>query len=102
MISEEQWENWEQNQQVEIVGSQGNRYRLVNGSAGNVTSFDDEGDIARYCAHPRLHDEQGRYHPNEDVIAAQILVLKTDEQHFLDTANVHYRFRFVDNEDMAA
>lgn len=97
VLTEEQWRDWETLEQFTVVGSHGGRYRIMSGSVGNVYWFDDNGDIARYCAHPQLVDAEGRNLPNEDVLAAQTLALMTDEAQFIRTANVHHRYRPIEN-----
>lgn len=103
VLSEEQWNDWLESQQIELVGSEGNQYRLTPGTNGNITMFDDEGDIERICAHPLLYDDRTQHQlPEEDVLAAQVLALKTDENHFRGIANIHRRYRDVDTQLIAA
>lgn len=101
ILSQEQWETWEAEQFIEVQGSEGNWFRLRPGSNGNITVFDDDGDIERICAHPNLYDDHNDPLPNEDVLVGQILALRTDENNFRRIANVHRRFR-VDIDELSA
>jgi hypothetical protein len=58
------------------------RYRIKKGWGGNVERLDHKGHvIERYCIHPR------EWVPDEDNMIAQKLMLLTDEERFLKTAN---------------
>lgn len=68
----------------DVVGADGNSYRIHRGTSGNVQWIDDEGDrLASYCAHP-----QG-YLPEADVHVAQMLALQADPDAFFAQANIH-------------
>jgi len=56
-------------------------YRINKGRAGNVYLVEKGKTIYRYCAHPR------EYSPEQDAMLAQLLMLRTDEERFLRTAN---------------
>lgn len=60
------------------------RYRIHKGRSGNVELLAPDGTpLRRYCAHPLL------YVPDEDTMLSQKLMLESDEEQFLRTANVH-------------
>jgi hypothetical protein len=64
-----------------IVGQNRRRYRIHHGTHGNVRLLDDTGrEVVRYCAQPD-------YVPTEDAMAAQKLMLESDEDAFLRVAN---------------
>ena len=102
VLSQEQWDTWEAGHFIEVQGSEGNWFRLIPGYSGNITVFDEQGDIERICAHPNLYDRRGDPLPNEDVLAAQILALKTNEINFRRIANVHRRFRAETDDELTA
>lgn len=56
-------------------------YRIKKGRTGNVELIDGGKAKYRYCAHP------DKWTPDQDVMLSQLLMLKTDEQRFLNTAN---------------
>ena len=56
-------------------------YRIKKGRSGNVFLVKDGKEVARYCAHPK------DWTPDQDVMISQLLMLKTDEKRFLQTAN---------------
>lgn len=76
---------------IRITGSSGGRYEIrQSGYEGNVAQLDEMNEeVTRLCAHPRVRVEGGRL-PTGDAWVGQILALKTDEEHFLATANVHW------------
>lgn len=79
----------QQREYIQVTGSAGGEYRVsTDHYEGNVTLQSADGDI-RLCAHPRMHDEQGRRIPLYDVVLVQLLMLTTDEPRFLDIANVY-------------
>ena len=56
-------------------------YRIKKGRSGNVFLVKDGKEVARYCAHPK------DWTPDQDVMISQLLMLKTNEKRFLQTAN---------------
>lgn len=56
-------------------------YRIKKGRSGNVELVENGQSKYRYCAHPLI------WTPDQDVMLSQLLMLKTDEQRFLKTAN---------------
>jgi hypothetical protein len=57
-------------------------YRIKKGRAGNVMQLDENGKPKfKYCIHPI------EWVPDQDTMLTQFLLLMTDEQHFLKTAN---------------
>lgn len=70
---------------LEITSRDGSRkrYRIHKGRSGNVELLGPDGvPIRKYCVHPHL------YVPDEDTMVAQKLMLETDEERFLKTANM--------------
>lgn len=59
----------------------GRLYRINKGRAGNVELIEAGAPKYRYCIHPR------DYTPAPDAMLAQLLMLETDEDRFLKTAN---------------
>jgi hypothetical protein len=56
-------------------------YRINKGRAGNVFLVEKGITKYKYCAHP---DD---YTPEQDAMLAQLLMLRTDEERFIKTAN---------------
>jgi hypothetical protein len=56
-------------------------YRINKGRAGNVYLIEGGKTKYKYCAHPSA------YTPEQDAMLAQLLMLKTDEERFIKTAN---------------
>jgi hypothetical protein len=73
-----------------VLGSRGGLFRIQRGWAGNVKLLDihTKEQIATLCVHPRGCGEGGI--PDPDVMLAQKLMIMTNEDHFLDLANVHW------------
>lgn len=70
---------------LEIQAKDGARriYRIHKGRSMNVDLLGANGKpVRKFCAHP------GLYVPDEDTMVAQKLMLETDEEQFLRTANV--------------
>lgn len=69
---------------VEVIGLNGaiRRYRIERGRSGNVKQVDEQGRVLkRLCLHPIESV------PDADTMLAQKLLLETDEEQFLQTAN---------------
>lgn len=72
----------------EVCSDRGRRWRIrMQGIVGNVDLMPEVGSerLASYCAH-----SPGDL-PSSDHFLAQKLVLETDEQSFLNVANIHWR-----------
>lgn len=67
----------------EIEAPSGRRYRLLQGSHGNVRVIDRGAEIERLCIAPAAYDL-----PFEDVMLAQKLAIETDEPSFRRIANI--------------
>lgn len=81
-LDEEQQASYRQDLCFETVGSNGTRYRIEWGHAGNVLALDRGGrPWRRYCCHPSGY-------ANEDTLLTQKLLLETDENRFLAIANI--------------
>jgi hypothetical protein len=86
-LTPEQRAEYEAHDHFVCTGSEGNRYRIERGSAGNVVYLDERGEAAgRLCAHPSMSEH---WLPDADVALAQMLALMTDEPNFVRIANVH-------------
>lgn len=93
VLDPEQWESWQREQRFELITQSGQRYRIRRGVSGNVRLIEDGEEREALCAHPPtvVLDEEGRYvgtMPTEDVVIAQVLALRTDEEAFRRTANI--------------
>lgn len=81
-LDEEQEASYRENLYFETVGSNGTRYRIEWGYAGNVLALNESGrPWRRYCCHPSGY-------ANEDTLLTQKLLLETDEDSFLAIANI--------------
>lgn len=88
LLSPQQRESYERNEQFDVVGSLGNLYRIRRGSMGNIDWLTPDGKVqGTLCAHPSMREA---YLPLPDVAAAQLLALTTDEAAFVRLANVHW------------
>lgn len=86
-LTPEQRTEYEAHDHFVCTGSEGNRYRIERGSAGNVVYLDERGEAAgRLCAHPSMSEH---WLPDQDVALAQMLALMTNERNFVRIANVH-------------
>lgn len=82
LLSPEQVEEYGRSRAFHVVGSDGVRYRVKKGWAGNVEELDQEGRaVARLCIHPQV------IVPEEDNLAAQKLLLEADAGEFRRIAN---------------
>jgi hypothetical protein len=60
------------------------RYRIRRGRVGNIDVVSANGCVSkRLCVHPQEHV------PDYDVMAAQLLMIRADEEMLLSRANVH-------------
>lgn len=102
-LNAEQRKTFEGGSFFEVIGSEGNRYRIVtNGSAsGNVTWQGPGSKLMQelqpnnhwttagtYCAYPRGRGWNHKRIPVYDQILGQMLELVTDENAYLDKANL--------------
>lgn len=71
----------------DVPGSRGNRYRIRRGKIANVEVFGDRHDtvLHRLCVHPANAHEL----PVGDVMAAQLLHLRANENEILRIAHRH-------------
>ena len=83
VLSEEQDKQFEEKGFFELVSvGSGNRYRVEKGRSRNVVLLDKDGKVARrLCFHPR------EYVHDFDTMAAQKLMLETDEEVVRKVAN---------------
>lgn len=95
LLTDEQVAQWAGSGSVDVTGSEGTKFRVFRYSSGNVAVLDENGrDGGRLCAAPRqtVHRSDGRtmgYLPPADVVAGQILMLRTDEMAFWEIANTY-------------
>lgn len=84
-LSDEQKGELERHGRFHVIGSKGRRYCIrASGQSGNVDLLHPDGSVqATLCAHP------GSYVPDGDAWLMQMIELRHDEDHFLQTANVH-------------
>lgn len=89
-LNKEQRESLEKTQAFYLIGSEGNRYRIVTtGTAsGSVCWIKDGGMGGCYCAYPTRRGADGGVLPKDDQFLGQMLQLITDENSFLQKANV--------------
>ena len=88
LLDDQQWADWLRVHQFEVDGSEGGKYKIIQGYAGNVRQLNDQGQvIASLCIHPNMHTDQGRL-PETDAVIAQLLTLRTDEAEFRRIANI--------------
>jgi hypothetical protein len=88
LLPEDQKEYYRLNGQFEIIGSNGTRYRITRGIAGNIYWLDAEGRVGgSLCCHAPVGSGD-RWMPTQDVMLGQMLALQTDEPDFLRVANL--------------
>ncbi|HEX4395405.1 MAG TPA: hypothetical protein VH084_28325 [Mycobacterium sp.] len=100
-LTPEQRRTYEAEKYFEVIGSLGTRYRIkTDGNAsGNVIwrrprkslalpGADAYSDAGKYCAYPKGYAPDGRHMPVEDQFLGQMLQLITDENSYLDKANL--------------
>jgi hypothetical protein len=82
MLSVKQREQYQRDRFFEVIGQHTRRrYRVRQGTHGNVRLLDDKGrEVTSYCAQPSGV-------PDEDAMLAQALMLEHHEQDFLKVAN---------------
>ena len=94
MLTPEQREEFEAENRFHlkvIDGKSGEErvYRIDQGYQGNVKLLGPDGrPIKSYCIHSATTDDEGNRLPNEDHMLAQKLLLQTDEERFLQVANM--------------
>lgn len=88
LLSEENRRRYASARHIIIKGSAGGTYQINYGYSANVGRLDRAGRIAKwYCGYPvGMVDHERRPLPWYDAMIAQMLMLVTDEQLFLDTA----------------
>ena len=94
MLSPEQREELEADNRFHlrvIDGKSGEErvYRIDQGFQGNVKLLGPDGrPVKSYCIHAKTTDDEGNRLPNEDHMLAQKLLLQTDEERFIQVANM--------------
>ncbi len=83
-LDEEQRRELRAHDRFHVTAPSGRRYCIKRGRAGNVSARDSANRVVRYC----IHDYVGL--PDADTMLGQKLMLETDEQEFLATANASY------------
>lgn len=79
-LSPEQIKQYQQNGYFEADVND-KKYRIKKGRSGNVYLIEAGKPKYKYCAHPST------WTPDQDVMLSQLLMLQTNEQKFLSTAN---------------
>jgi hypothetical protein len=93
MLDPAQQQSLTERTEFDFVGSAGTRFRLTEGTSGNIGVLGFDGEVCGWiCAHPdsSVYDEQGRYAgplPVVDHMIGQYLALRTDEPEFWRIAN---------------
>lgn len=80
MLSKQQRDQLERERFFEVVAQSQKRYRIRQGTHGNVRLIDGGRESVSYCAQPLGV-------PDEDAMLAQKLMIETDEAAFLRVAN---------------
>lgn len=87
MLTPEQRASFLADKRFDLVGSDGTRFRIEHGVAGNVAWLKPDGTVGgRLCAHP---DMAQTWLPTADVMLGQLLALTTDAAEFVRVANLH-------------
>lgn len=83
LLSPAQLEQWEEQGSIEVTTAKGRIVRLHKGWAGNAVEVcpRTRRNLRRFCIHP------AKDLPDADNVAAQLLLLQTDEDLFFATAN---------------
>jgi len=82
LLDAQQKEQLEKKRYFDVISKKGRKYRIREGIAGNVRLVKADGKEAlQLCIHPNGV-------PEEDAMLAQKLMLETDEDAFLKTANL--------------
>jgi hypothetical protein len=95
LLNDEQWASWEANEHFMFTTPSGVECQIRRGYSHNITVFEDGEPSKTLCAHPStvVHDDSGEIVgqlPQTDVVIAQILALRSNEERFMDIANVHW------------
>lgn len=88
LLTPDQLAEMDDRETITVRGSEGTLFRLtVTHYDGNVRWLDEHGvERGRMCAHPVAWDGEGTL-PRPDIIAGQVLALRTDERAFVRIAN---------------
>lgn len=105
VLNEQQWDSYRRERHFELITQSGRRYRIRRGVSHNVELIENDEALESYCAHPNTavyaDDQEFLGHmPAEDVVVAQVLALRTDEEGFRRTANISRHWR--DRDRLAA
>lgn len=92
-LSPEQRETYDNSHYFDVIGSKGNRYRIRTdmSPSGNVTwraPGEPYREAGKYCAYPKARLPDGQVMPRDDQFFGQMLLLITDEDAYLDKANL--------------
>jgi hypothetical protein len=88
LLDDDQWSAWEADKRFVVTTPAGRRYLIRRGVSGNVRLLNDaDREVESLCAHPDRVGEDGML-PVEDVVIAQVLALRADEQGFRQIANI--------------
>lgn len=92
ILTDEQWAAYQAKAEFSVIGKSGRRYLIRRGTHGNIKVIEDEVVTESLCIQPPLdeYDEQGRRRPLPlaDVMVAQVLGIRHDEENFRRVANI--------------
>jgi len=89
VLTKDEFQHYQDHGELIITASEGDRFMIDPGYAGNVRALDGEGKyLVSLCAHPRMSMGTG-YLPESDAWITQILALKTDQNAFERIANAN-------------
>lgn len=92
ILTDEQWAAYTEKREFAVIGKSGRRYLIRRGTHGNVKVVQDEVVIESLCIQPPLgeYDEEMHYRevPLGDVMVAQVLGIRHDEENFRRVANI--------------
>lgn len=105
VLNEQQWDSYQRERHFELITQSGRLYRIRRGVSHNVELIENDEPLESYCAHPNtaVYSDDQKFlgnMPAEDVVVAQVLALRTDEEGFRRTANISRHWR--DRDRLAA
>lgn len=81
LLTPEQLEDWRRTSSFRLITQAGHEYKIKRGISGNVKLIEQGEEVESLCCHPSGVSR-------EDVVIAQVLALRTDEEGFRRTANI--------------
>lgn len=87
LLSPEDWQHYSTQGHIHVQGSRGGEYKLHRERQGNVWQVGNASRLGRpLCILLQSNTAPALGYPIELQLAAQVLLLRTDEQEFLDIA----------------